>query len=235
MFWISLLGQMASHVTSVVIQYELLWWVYKTTGNIGDLVIAGMLLLLPAALFRGLADMVMEHGNPRASVITSLLVGVVCITLFVSGIDWLAMYDWALHAILFIYGIVHMVQATSWIALTKHFVRQDRLLRFDVVSDFLECLVLLTVVALGVVFLSDLPLRLVLFVCMLFSVLAMLTASLFLPAAQDGPMLPMAARYDLRGVAKQVSDVIGGVQLVFLLGVVLLVLTAYFMLLSAVT
>jgi len=48
-------------------------------------------------------------------------------------------------------------------------------------------------------------------------------------------MLPMAARYDLRGVAKQVSDVIGGVQLVFLLGVVLLVLTAYFLLLSAVT
>jgi len=235
MFWISLLGQMASHVSSVVIQYELLWWVYKTTGDIGDLVIAGILLLLPAALFRGLADMVMEHGNPRASVIISLLVGVVCITLFVSGIDWLARYDWALYAILFIYGIVHMVQVTSWIALTKHFVRQDMLLRFDVVSDFLECLVLLTVVALGVVFLSDLPLRLVLFVCMLFSVLALLPAFLFLPAAPAGPMLPMAARYDLRGVAKQVSDVIGGVQLVFLLGVVLLVLTAYFILLSAVT
>lgn len=232
MFWISLLWQMASQVSLAVMQYEILWWVYKTSGDIGELVIAGILVLLPAALLRGLADMVVAQGNPRASVIASVLLGVSCIAILVGVPDLLAMHDWLLYGTLLIYGMAHMGQTASLMALTRHFVCRNRLQRFDVVSDILELVVLLTVVVLGMVFLSDFPVRWVLFVCMLCSVLALLPVLLLPSGVHAEPELRWSIRYGLGGMVRLASDVIGGVQLVILLGMVLAVLTAYCMVLA---
>lgn len=232
MFWISLLWQMASQVSLAVMQYEILWWVYKTSGDLGELVIAGILVLLPAALLRGLADMVVAQGNPRASVIASVLLGVSCIAILVAVPDLLAMHDWLLYGTLLIYGMAHMGQTVSLMALTRHFVCRNRLQRFDVVSDILELVVLLTVVVLGMVFLSDFPVRWVLFVCMLCSVLALLPVLLLPSGVHAEPELRWSVRYGLGGMVRLASDVIGGVQLVILLGMVLAVLTAYCMVLA---
>ena len=117
-------------------------------------------------------------------------------------------------------------------ALTRHFVCRNRLQRFDVVSDILELVVLLTVVVLGMVFLSDFPVPWVLFVCMLCSVLALLPVLLLPSGVHAEPELRWSVRYGLGGMVRLASDVIGGVQLVILLGMVLAVLTAYCMVLA---
>lgn len=232
MFFISLLGQLASHVSSVFIQYELLWWVYKATGDIGELVIAGILVLLPAAIFRGLTDMVMEQGDPRAGVIMSLLVEILCMIAFFSGIDLLRKYNWVFYAILPLYGIARMVRVSSSIALTRHFVRQALQQRFDLVSDIMELVVLLVVVGLGMVFLSDQPVHGVLVVCMLFSVFSLLPAFLFPYCMVADSARSERVHYGFDDMTRLVSDVIGGVQFVILLALVLAVLMVYFLMLS---
>ena len=93
----------------------------------------------------------------------------------------------------------HMGQTASLMALTRHFVCRNRLQRFDVVSDILELVVLLTVVVLGMVFLSDFPVPWVLFVCMLCSVLALLPVLLLPSGVHAEPELRWSVRYGLGG------------------------------------
>lgn len=232
MFLISLLCQLASHVSSVFIQYELLWWVYKTTGDIGELVIAGILVLLPAALFRGLTDMVMEQGDPRAGVIMSLLVEMLCMIAFFSDIGFLEKCDWVFCAILLLYGISRMIRVSSSIALTRHFVRQALQQHFDIVSDIMELVVLLVVIGLGMVFLSDQPVHGVLVVCILFSVFSLLPVFLFPYCMPADSAWSKRVRYGFDGMTRLVSEVIGGVQFFILLALLLAVLMVYFLMLS---
>jgi len=170
MFWFVLFGQVASQASSVVMQCILLLWVYKATGSVSELAIAGMLMLLPAAFLRPLVDMLVSGGGARRFLLASLLVTHLFVFLFLN--DWLiAAYAGFCFAFL-AFGLVQTFQNAAVMALSKPLLRPDLLFDVEMVGDFLEFFVFLLVVAVFLLFLPDIPIFLVLLVCLLCLLLA---------------------------------------------------------------
>ena len=150
-------GQAVSLVGSALTQFVLVWWVTQHTGSAGALATAGVMSMLPVALFSPLGGAVADRFSRRLIMILSDAITAACmlvlILLFAAG----SIQLWHIYSMMAVRAIMHAFQRPAAAASTANLVPADWLQRVAGMNQALEGLMTIAAAPLGALALAALP------------------------------------------------------------------------------
>ncbi len=158
-FYLIWAGQALSLVGSALTQFVLLWWITQTTGSAGALATAGIMALLPLALFSPLGGTLADRYSRRAIMIVADTITALCmvaiITLFATGRVQL----WHIYTLMFVRSTMQTFQSPAATASTSMLVPAEKLTHAAGLSQTVQGLMSIAAAPLGAVALAWLPLQ----------------------------------------------------------------------------
>ncbi|MCE1254761.1 MAG: MFS transporter, partial [Anaerolineae bacterium] len=124
-FFVIWSGQAVSLIGSALTQFVLVWWITQSTGSPGALATAGIMAMLPQALFGPLGGILADRWSRRLIMILADLITAFCmiilITLFATGLIQL----WHVYTLMFIRSTMQAFQTPAASASTSMLVPPD--------------------------------------------------------------------------------------------------------------
>lgn len=153
------IGQSLSLIGSSLTQFVLIWWITQETGSANALAIAGMMALLPAALFSPIAGAVADRLNRRIVMIVADAVTAGCmlalVTLFAGGRIQL----WHIYTLMFIRSTMQSFQQPAASASTMNLVPRNWLERVAGLNQSMQGVMTIASAPLGALALAILPIE----------------------------------------------------------------------------
>ncbi|MBM7845464.1 MFS transporter [Herpetosiphon giganteus] len=148
------LGQASSLVGSALTQFVLIWWITQTVGSAQSLAIAGMMALLPQAVFGPIGGIIADRWNRRFIMISSDLISalsmVVLIVLFAT--DQIQL--WHIYTLMFLRSTMQAFQSPAATASTSQLVPADWLTRAAGMNQMIYGLMSVAAAPLGALAMS---------------------------------------------------------------------------------
>ncbi|MCE7989094.1 MAG: MFS transporter [Caldilinea sp. CFX5] len=156
-FFLIWTGQALSLIGSALTQFVLLWWITETTGSAAALATAGVMALLPQAIFGPLGGVVADRWSRRVIMIVADAITALCmmvlIALFATGNIQL----WQIYALLFVRSAMQAFQAPAATASTAMLVPKEWLPRVAGFNQTLQGVMTIAAAPLGALALAFLP------------------------------------------------------------------------------
>lgn len=230
-FFIIWSGQAVSLVGSALTQFVLVWWITQTTGSASALATAGMVAMLPQALFGPLGGTLADRWSRRLVMIVADSITALCmlvlVLLFASGQIQL----WHVYSLMFIRSTMQAFQGPATAASTSMLVPPDWLTRAAGMNQTLQGLMSIAAAPLGAVTLSIFPLQGALMIDVVTALLGITPLLFFrIPQAQRTDTLQSGVWQDFRQGLRLLSGNRGLLRLYGLLMLVTGVLMPAFVL-----
>ncbi|MEA4909274.1 MAG: MFS transporter [Anaerolineaceae bacterium] len=158
-FFIIWSGQAVSLIGSALTQFVLVWWITQTTGSASALATAGIMAMLPQALFGPLGGTLADRWSRRLVMIVADLITAGCmlilVLLFASGRIQL----WHVYTLMFIRSTMQAFQSPAAAASTSMLVPPAWLNRAAGMNQTLQGLMSVAAAPLGAAALGIFPLQ----------------------------------------------------------------------------
>ncbi len=152
-------GQAISLVGSSLTQFVLVWWITQETGSANALAIAGMLAMLPAALFSPLSGAIADRFSRRAIMILADVVTAACMLLLVNLFATDQIELWHIYTLMFIRSTMQSFQQPAAAASTVNLVPAEWVNRVAGMNQSLQGVMTIASAPLGAVALAFLPIE----------------------------------------------------------------------------
>ncbi|KAB8145760.1 MFS transporter [Chloroflexia bacterium SDU3-3] len=152
-------GQALSLTGSALTQFVLLWWITQTTGSASALTIAGMMALLPLALFGPLGGTLADRWSRRAIMIVADLITALCMVVLILLFESEQVQLWHVYCLVFIRSTMQAFQNPAAAASTSMLVPPTWLTRASGMNQTLQGLMSVAAAPLGAVALGVMPLQ----------------------------------------------------------------------------
>ena len=158
-FFIIWTGQALSLIGSALTQFVLIWWIVQTTNSPSALAIAGMMALLPSALFSPIGGAIADRFNRRAVMIIADAITAVCmlVLVFLFATDQVQL--WQVYLLMFIRATMQAFQQPASAASAANLVPEDWLNRVAGMNQSLLGVMTIAAAPLGALALAFLPIQ----------------------------------------------------------------------------
>jgi DHA3 family macrolide efflux protein-like MFS transporter len=150
-------GQALSLIGSALTQFVLLWWITETTGSATALATAGVMALLPQALFGPLGGVLADRWSRRLIMIGADTITALCMVVLI----WLFATDniqlWQIYTLMFIRSTMQAFQTPAATASTAMLVPHSWLPRVAGLNQTLQGIMTIAAAPLGALALAFLP------------------------------------------------------------------------------
>lgn len=158
-FFILWAGQSLSLIGSALTQFILIWWITETTGSATALSIAGIMALLPQALFGPLGGTLADRWNRRIIMMVSDTVTALCIIILGLLFATETVQLWHVYTLMFVRSMMQAFQNPAAIATTSMMVPPSWLSRVAGMNQTVQGMMSVAAAPLGALALSLLPLQ----------------------------------------------------------------------------
>lgn len=152
-------GQALSMIGSALTQFVLVWWITQTTGSPTALAVAGIVALLPTAIFGPLGGALADRWSRRAVMIVAdtvtALSMVILVLLFAAGNAQL----WQVYTLMFVRATMQAFQGPAALASTPNLAPPDWLTRVAGMNQAMQGVLTIAAAPLGALALAFLPLQ----------------------------------------------------------------------------
>ncbi len=152
-------GQAISLVGSSLTQFVLVWWITQETGSANALAIAGMMALLPAALFSPLGGAIADRFSRRIIMILADAITAACMLLLVVLFATDRIELWHIYTLMFIRAAMQSFQQPAAASSTSNLVPAEWLNRVAGMNQSLQGVMTIASAPLGAVALAFLPIE----------------------------------------------------------------------------
>lgn len=178
-FFIIWSGQSLSLIGSALTQFVLIWWITDTTGSANALAIAGIMALLPQALFGPFGGILADRWDRRWIMIVSDTITALCIVALVFLFASDSVQLWHVYTAMFIRSTMQAFQSPAAMATTSMLVPPTWLSRVSGMNQTVMGLMSVAAAPLGAALLAILPLQAALMVDVVTASLAVLPLLFF--------------------------------------------------------
>ncbi|MCA0350842.1 MAG: MFS transporter [Chloroflexi bacterium] len=123
------LGQASSLVGSALTQFVLIWWITQTVGTAQALSLAGMMALLPQAVFGPIGGIIADRWNRRLIMISSDLISAISMIILIGLFATEQIQLWHIYTLMFVRSTMQAFQSPAATASTSQLVPPDWLTR----------------------------------------------------------------------------------------------------------
>jgi DHA3 family macrolide efflux protein-like MFS transporter len=194
-------GQALSLVGSSLTQFVLVWWITQETGSANALAMAGMMAMLPAALFSPLGGAIADRMSRRLIMILADAITAACMLLLVILFATDRIELWQIYTLMFLRATMQAFQQPAAASSTANLVPADWLNRVAGMNQSLQGVMTIASAPLGAVALAFLPIEGALMIDVVTAILGI--APLFFyqipqPAREERHDSPRTILHDIR-------------------------------------
>ena len=153
-FYAIWLGQASSLIGSALTQFVLLWWITDTTGSAQSLAVAGMMALLPQALFGPLGGTLADRWNRRIIMIVADIITALCMLVLIALFATNSIQLWHIYVLMFVRSSMQAFQQPAAAASTAMLVPKEWLQRVAGMNQTLQGIMTIAAAPLGALALS---------------------------------------------------------------------------------
>lgn len=153
------IGQAVSLTGSALTQFVLIWWITQETSSPSALAIAGMMGLLPSALFSPLGGAVADRLSRRLVMILADSITALCMLILVGLFAADKVQLWHLYTLMFIRSSMQTFQYPASSSSTVNLVPEDWLERVAGWNQSLQGVMTIAAAPLGALALAFLPIH----------------------------------------------------------------------------
>ncbi|PKO02560.1 MAG: MFS transporter [Chloroflexi bacterium HGW-Chloroflexi-5] len=152
-------GQALSLMGSALTQFVLVWWITQETGSPTALATAGIMAMLPSALFSPLGGVVADRLSRRMLMITADVITAVCMLILVILFATDSIQLWHIYTLMFVRATMQAFQHPASVASTMNLVPSDWLDRAAGMNQTLQGMMTIAAAPLGALALAVLPIQ----------------------------------------------------------------------------
>ena len=152
-------GQALSMIGSALTQFVLIWWIAETTGSASALALAGIMALLPTALFGPLGGALADRWSRRVVMIVADAVTAVCMVILVALFATGVVQIWHVYTLMFLRATMQAFQGPAAMASTPNLVPPEWLTRVAGMNQTMQGVLTIAAAPLGALALAFLPLQ----------------------------------------------------------------------------
>jgi MFS transporter, DHA3 family, macrolide efflux protein len=178
-FWLIMVGQALSFAGSQITQFVLLWWITSTTNSTSALATAGIVGLLPQALFGPLGGVLADRFSRRLLMMISDAITALCVIVLILLFATNSAQLWHVYSLMFIRSIMQGFQRPAFDASVPNLVPLDFISKMSGISQSVMGVITLIAAPLGAVVLATLPLQAALMIDVVTAILAVLTLLIY--------------------------------------------------------
>jgi MFS transporter, DHA3 family, macrolide efflux protein len=178
-FWTIAIGQALSLAGSQITQFVLLWWITSTTGSTAALATAGIVGLLPQALFGPLGGVLADRLSRRLLMILSDAVTAICMIVLIVLFATNSIQIWHVYTLMFIRSIMQGFQRPAFDASVPNLVPTDFIPKMSGIFQSMMGVITLIAAPLAALVMAILPLQAALMIDVVTAALAVLTLLMF--------------------------------------------------------
>lgn len=156
-FFLIWTGQALSLIGSALTQFVLLWWITETTGSAAALATAGVMALLPQAIFGPLGGVVADRWSRRVIMIIADAITAVCMAVLIVLFAMGNIQLWQIYTLMFVRSTMQAFQAPAATASTAMLVPKEWLPRVAGFNQTLQGVMTIAAAPLGALALAFLP------------------------------------------------------------------------------
>ncbi|MFZ4662058.1 MAG: MFS transporter [Caldilineaceae bacterium] len=156
-FFLIWTGQALSLIGSALTQFVLLWWITETTGSAAALAMAGVMALLPQAIFGPLGGVVADRWSRRVVMIVADAITAFCMVVLIALFATGNIQLWQIYTLMFIRSTMQAFQTPAATASTAMLVPQEWLPRVAGFNQSLQGVMTIAAAPLGALALAFLP------------------------------------------------------------------------------
>lgn len=153
------IGQAVSLVGSSLTQFVLIWWITQKTNSPGALATAGIVGLLPTAIFSLLSGAIADRFNRRIIMVLADSITAVCMLVLVILFATETVQLWQVYLLMFIRATMQSFQQPAASASTVNLVPKNWLARVAGMNQVLQGVMTIAAAPLGALALAFLPIQ----------------------------------------------------------------------------
>ena len=150
-------GQALSLLGSALTQFVLVWWITQETGSPTALATAGIMAMLPSALFSPLGGVIADRLSRRMVMIITDVITAVCMLILVGLFATDSIQLWHIYTLMFVRATMQAFQHPASAASTMNLVPNDWLDRAAGMNQTLQGMMTIAAAPLGALALAVLP------------------------------------------------------------------------------
>lgn len=158
-FFIIWTGQALSLVGSALTQFVLIWWITQTTNSPTALAIAGIMALLPGAIFSPFGGAFADRLSRRLIMILADSITAACMVILIVLFATDSIQIWHAYVLMFIRSSMQAFQQPAAAASTANLVPADWLTRVAGMNQSLQGVMTIASAPLGALALAFLPIQ----------------------------------------------------------------------------
>jgi len=152
-------GQALSLIGSALTQFVLVWWITQSTNSPGALATAGIMMLLPGALFSPLGGAIADRFSRRAVMFVADAITAACMLVLVLLFASQQIQLWHIYLLMFVRSTMQSFQEPAALASAANLVPKHWLGRVAGMNQALEGIMTIASAPLGALALSLLPIQ----------------------------------------------------------------------------
>lgn len=152
-------GQALSMIGSALTQFVLIWWLTETTASASALALAGIVALLPTALFGPLGGALADRWSRRAVMIVADAITAFSMVILVVLFATNSIQLWQVYTLMFVRATMQAFQGPAALASTPNLVPPGWLTRVAGMNQAMQGVLTIAAAPLGALALAFLPLQ----------------------------------------------------------------------------
>lgn len=152
-------GQALSMIGSALTQFVLVWWITQTTGSPGALALAGIVALLPTAIFGPLGGALADRWSRRAVMIVADAITALSMVILVLLFATNSIQLWQVYTLMFVRATMQAFQGPAVLASTPNLAPPEWLTRVAGMNQTMQGVLTIAAAPLGALALALLPLQ----------------------------------------------------------------------------
>ena len=152
-------GQALSMIGSALTQFVLVWWITQTTGSPSTLAVAGVVALLPTAIFGPLGGALADRWSRRAVMMVTDTITALSMVILVALFATDSVQLWQVYTLMFVRATMQAFQGPAVLASTPNLVPPESLTRVAGMNQAMQGVLTIAAAPLGALALAFLPLQ----------------------------------------------------------------------------
>lgn len=158
-FFIIWTGQALSIMGSALTQFVLVWWITETTNSPSALALAGIMAVLPTALFSPVAGAVADRYSRRLIMLVADAITAACMVILIALFATNLIEIWHAYVLMFVRATMQSFQQPAAAASTANLVPKSWLTRVAGLNQALQGATTIAAAPLGALALAFLPIQ----------------------------------------------------------------------------
>lgn len=152
-------GQALSMIGSALTQFVLVWWITQTTGSPSALAVAGVVALLPTAIFGPLGGALADRWSRRAVMMVTDTITALSMAILVALFATDSVQLWQVYTLMFVRATMQAFQGPAMLASTPNLAPPEWLTRVAGMNQAMQGVLTIAAAPLGALALAFLPLQ----------------------------------------------------------------------------